>query len=221
MATGKYAYLPEEMREFYVALKPEKIKIFVDYRGQGFTLEKSWVLSGHSEKQAKANASAYLKNHPQVQELIKQIQTHNRLMQLNDPNSPLCKEIMNNQEKAKTALEIAHDRVGEDASEIMFYVNVQNGNLKSTEKTTIKDADGNVVNVKIVEREPTIADRMKAREKLSEILGMSSIRNQSVQTEEPEDIQITIIDPSNKELLKEQEIDLESGEIHDDNDVDD
>lgn len=218
--TGKYAYLPQELREFYIALKPDKMKLFVDYRGQGFTLERAWIESGHSPKNARANASTYLKNHPEVADLIKQIQTHNRLLQLNDPNSPLCKEIMNNVEKSKTALDIAHDRVGEDANEIMFYINIQNGNMKSTERTTIKDADGNVVNVKVVEKEPTIADRMKAREKLSEILGMSSIRNQSVQVEEPEDIQITIIDPSNKELLKEQEIDLESGGMHDDNDID-
>lgn len=216
--TGKYAFLSESWRQFYNQLDI-KTRRFVDYRGQGFTLANSWKNAGYlikgstdkaKETFAKTNASSYLKNHPEVAELIKMIQTNTRLKQLNDNNSALSQEILSNADKAKSALEIAREKTGEEATQLLFYVNIANGSTIVKETTTTTDAEGNKV-VKVVEKEPSITDRIKAREKVDQILGIDSINKMVGQVELANGIQITVVDTSNKELLEDEKdiIDVE------------
>lgn len=202
VATGKYAYLSQELRTYYMNL-PLKQRKFIDYRGQGFTLENSWKSAGFQSTHAKQLASQFVHKNPYVEELIKQIQTHNRLMQLNDPDSTLSKEIMNNAKKAKTALDYIKEAKGEEAVSLKFYQDVINGRVKQTKKTTTTDKEGNSV-VKVEEIEPSISERMKAREKLDLRIGIDGVANKAVgEVEFSQGLKITIFDPSDKALKEE------------------
>ena len=202
IATGKYAYLDEELRTYYMGHLTLKQRKFVDYRGQGFSLENSWISAGFQSKNAKQLASQFVRKDPTVAELIKQIQTHNRLMQLNDPQSALSQEIMDNSKKAKTALEYIHDAKGEEAVSLKFYLDVINGEIKQkkTTKTTDKNGD-TVVKEEIIE--PTITERMKAREKLDLRIGIDEMSKAVGQVEFAEGLKITIFDPSDHALKEE------------------
>lgn len=208
---GKYSFLSENWRQFYNSLDI-KTRRFVDYRGQGFTLANSWKNAGYlirgtsdkaKETYAKTNASSYLKNHPDVAELIKMIQTNARLMQLNDSKSALSQEILANSEKSKSALEIAKEKTGEEATQLLFYLGIANGSTIVKETTTTTDSEGKEIK-KVVEKEPSIADRMKAREKIDQILGIDSVNKMVGQVELANGIQVTIVDTSNKELLEDE-----------------
>jgi phage terminase small subunit len=202
LSTGKYAYLDKDLRTYYMTLGL-KYRKFIDYRGQGFTLENSWISAGFNSKNAKSLASQFVHKNPSVEELIKQIQTHNRLMQLNDPESTLSKEIMNNAKKAKTALDYIKEAKGEEAVSLKFYQDVINGRVKQTKKTTTTDKEGNQV-TKVEEIEPSITERMKAREKLDLRIGIDGIANKAVgEVEFSQGLKITIFDPSDKALKEE------------------
>lgn len=205
--------LNESYKQYFNNLLP-KYQKFIIYRGRGITLEKAWTTAGlyaKSQSNAKASASSWLKNNPDAKELIKQLQTQAQLKQLNDSNSPLCKDIMQNAEKSMNALDIVKTKTGEDANSMMFYINVMNGSIVSKEKTTTTDSEGNEV-VKIVEKEPTISERMKAREKLDQMLGISQTPDMTIDL--PNNMKITFVDTSDKGQVRDDHdyIDVEAEE---------
>jgi hypothetical protein len=210
--------LNDSYKQYFNTLMP-KYQKFIIYRGRGITLEKAWTSAGlyaRSQTNAKASASSWLKNNPDAKELIKQLQTQAQLKQLNDVSSPLCKEIMTNAEKSLTALDIVKTKKGEDANSMMFYINVMNGAITAKEKTTTTDSEGNEV-VKVVEKEPTISERMKAREKLDQMLGISQTAD--MQIELPNNMKITFVDTSDKGAVRDDH-DIIDVECEEGNEVD-
>ena len=199
--TGKYSYLDEKLRTYYMSLDLKHRK-FIDFRGQGFTLENSWLSAGFVAKNAKQLASQYVKKNPYVEEIIKQIQTYHRLNSLSDHNSVLSKEIMNNAEKGKTALDYIHESKGEEAVSLKFYQDIINGQIIQKKRTTTIDKDGNKV-VKMEEIQPSIAERMKAREALDRKIGIDNMSKAVGQVEFAEGLKITIFDPSDSALKEE------------------
>jgi hypothetical protein len=98
----------------------------------------------------------------------------------------------------------------------MFYINVMNGAITAKEKTTTTDSEGNEV-VKVVEKEPTISERMKAREKLDQMLGISQTAD--MQIELPNNMKITFVDTSDKGAVRDDH-DIIDVECEEDNEVD-
>lgn len=193
--------ISESYKKYFNGLNP-KYQKFIIYRGRGLTLENAWVGAGMVKKNARANASSWLKNNPDGQELIKMLQTNNQLKSLNNVDSPISKEILDNSQKGLTALQIAKTKTGEEAVSLNFYLDVVRGKIKTTEKTTTTDSEGKQV-VKVVEKEPSIQERMKAREKIDQLLGIATFEDKLGQVDLPNGMQITIVDVSNKEMKEE------------------
>ncbi len=206
-------------KEYFNSIRNPKYQKFILYRGRGMTLENAWVGAGLIDKNAKSNASSWLKNNPNAKELIKMLQTQNQLKSLSDENSMLSKEIMANSKKGLTALEIAKTKTGEEAESMNFYINVIRGGITSKETTTTTDSNGNVTTKEVV-KEPTITEKMKAREKLDQILGIDSIADKLGKVDLPNGMQITIVDVSNKEM-KEESNQVMNAEVVEEMEVDD
>lgn len=193
--------ISESYKKYFNGLNP-KYQKFIIYRGRGLTLENAWVGAGMVKKNARGNASSWLKNNPDAQELVKMLQTSNQLKSLNNVDSPISKEILDNSQKGLTALQIAKTKTGEEAVSLNFYLDVVRGKIKTTEKTTTTDSEGKQV-VKVVEKEPSIQERMKAREKIDQLLGIATFEDKLGQVDLPNGMQITIVDVSNKEMKEE------------------
>lgn len=205
--------ISEPYKQYFNGLNV-KYQKFIIYRGRGLTLENAWVGAGMIKKNARANASSWLKNNPDAQELVKMLQTNNQLKALSNSDSPISKEILDNSQKGLTALQIAKTKTGEEAVSLNFYLDVVRGKIKTTEKTTTTDSEGKQV-VKVVEKEPSIQERMKAREKIDQLLGIANYEDKLGQVDLPNGMQITIVDVSNKEM-KDESVKVMDAEVVED-----
>lgn len=215
---GDLDFIDKSYQEYFNNLNP-KYQKFVIYRGRGLTLENAWIGAGLIKKNAKGNASSWLKNNPDAKELIKRIQTNNQLKSLGDSNSVLSKEILENSQKGLTAIEIAKSKTGEEAASLNFYIDVVRGKVTSKETTKTTDDSGKIT-VKEVVKEPTISEKMKAREKIDQLLGIATFSDKLGQVDLPNGMQITIVDVSNKEMKKDEsnvlDAEIEEEELEDD-----
>lgn len=215
---GDLDHIDKSYQEYFNQLNP-KYQKFVIYRGRGLTLENAWVGAGLTKRNAKANANSWLDNHPDAKELIKMLKTNAQLKSLSDENSVLSKEILENSKKGLTAIQIAKTKTGEEAESLNFYINVVRGKITSTEKTKTTDKDGNV-SIKEVIKEPTITEKMKAREKIDQLLGIANFDTALGQVDLPNGMQITIVDVSNKEM-KNDTTNIIDAEVNEEMEVDD
>lgn len=205
-------FLPQDLFAEFMSYTPKQ-QLYCKYRGVGFNQEKGWLAAGFAKTNARQNASSFEKNHPLALEIIKAMQVKAKLGGLGKENSVITKEIENNVAKGRTALDIIATKKGEEANQLKFYVDVISGNIKQTKKTTTTDSEGKQV-VKVEEIEPSISERLKAREKMDSLLGIDDIKNVMGEVQVNKDITIKIVDTSAPKDLAEEKpvIDMEEND---------
>ena len=205
------SFLPPELLAEYSSYTIKQ-RLYVKYRGIGKTMEEAWDKAGFPKTNARQNASSFEKNHPLSKNLIKELQARAKLSGLGKENSVISKEIANNALQGRTVLDIISQKKGEEARQLQFYVDVINGNIKQKKKTTTTDKDGNQI-TKIEEIEPSVSERMKAREKMDSLLGIDDVKNVIGEVEVNKDITIKIVDTTApKDLMEEQPVVLDMDE---------
>ena len=194
----KYGYLDRVLLDYYNTLDIRRKK-YIDFRGQGYNKAESYKMAGYNAKNYGQAAYNLERNDNTLREIIVNISNHNKLEQFADGKGDLQRQInaLSDSAQTKKALKVLENATGEEAMRIKFYTDIASGKTKTIEKTTIKDRDGNVKEERIVEKEPSIADRMVARAKLDGILGISDMTSQIGQVQAGQ-ITVTIVDASNK-----------------------
>lgn len=193
----KYGYLEKELLDYYNTLDIRRKK-FIDFRGQGYNKTDAYKMAGYNSKNA-GQASFNLEKKPMINRIITSIQNHNKLDDFAQGKGDLKRQIdaLTTSKQAEKALKVIENATGEEAKRISFYLDISTGKTKTKEITTIKDKDGNVKEQRIVEKEPSIADRMVARAKLDTIYGLNDIPSE-VSSIQAGQITVTIVDASNK-----------------------
>jgi hypothetical protein len=119
-------------------------------------------------------------------------------------------------------LDIIASKKGEEANQLQFYADVISGNIKQHKKTTITDIETGKEVVRVYEIEPSISERLKAREKLDSLLGIDDVSKVIGEVEVNKDITIKIVDTTapkelvddspiiDAETIEETEVDSES-----------
>jgi hypothetical protein len=150
------------------------------------------------------------------------LQTRAKLNGLGKENSVISKEIANNALQGRTVLDIIASKKGEEANQLQFYADVISGNIKQHKKTTTTDKETGKEVVKVEEIEPSISERLKAREKLDSLLGIDDVSKVIGEVEVNKDITIKIVDTTapkelvddspiiDAETIEETEVDSES-----------
>jgi hypothetical protein len=199
-----------------------KQQLYTKFRGVGLAMEVAWEKAGFPKKNARQNASSFEKNHPLIKDIIKTLQTRAKLNGLGKENSVISKEIANNALQGRTVLDIIASKKGEEANQLQFYADVISGNIKQHKKTTTTDKETGKEVVKVEEIEPSISERLKAREKLDSLLGIDDVSKVIGEVEVNKDITIKIVDTTapkelvddspiiDAETIEETEVDSES-----------
>lgn len=197
----KYGYLEPEKLDFYNSLDIRRKK-YIDFRGQGYNKSESYKLAGYNAKNY-AQASSNLEK-GNIAIIIQDIITHNQLNDYVKGEGKLKKQIdaLTTSKASKKALEVIENATGEEARRIQFYNDISTGKTKTIEKTIIKDREGNIKEERIVEKEPTIQDRMSARKQLDILMGLNNMPSEVGQLQAGQ-ITITIVDASNKQQLQD------------------
>ena len=144
-----------------------------------------------------------------IANIIDAIVTHRKLDDFAGGKGELKKQIdaLTTSAQAKKALKVIEDATGEEAIRLQFYNNIANGKTKQIERTIVKDKDGNIKEERIVEKEPTISDRMMARGKLDALMGLNQMPS-TVGALQAGQITVTIVDASNKSQLQDKRNDV-------------
>lgn len=200
----KYGYLDKTLLDYYNTLDIRRKK-YIDFRGQGYNKAESYKMAGYNAKNYGQAAYNLERNDNTLREIIVNIHNHTRLEEFADGKGDLQRQInaLSDSAQTKKALKVLENATGEEAMRIKFYTDIASGKTKTIEKTTIKDRDGNVKEERIVEKEPSIADRMVARAKLDGILGISDMTSTIGQVQAGQ-ITVTIVDASNKQQKQDK-----------------
>lgn len=181
-----------------------KQQLYLKYRGVGVSQEQAWKKASLPIKNARQNASAFESNHPLSKEIIKRLQVISKLDGLSDKDSPISKEITNNIARGKDLLQIIGSKEGVEAEQLKFYLDVVNGEIKQKKKTITTDKSTGKVTEKVEEIEASVSEKIKAREKLDQILGLDDVQNILGEVEVNKDITIKIVDTTApKDMLEE------------------
>lgn len=204
----KYGYLDKTLLDYYNTLDIRRKK-YIDFRGQGYNKAESYKMAGYNAKNYGQAAYNLERNDNTLREIIVNISEHNRLDNFAKGDGDLTRQINALSDSAQTrkALKVLENATGEEAMRIKFYTDIASGKTKTLEKTTIKDRDGNIKEERIVEKEPSIADRMVARAKLDGILGITDMTSQIGQIQAGQ-ITVTIVDASNKQQKQDKRNDV-------------
>jgi len=204
----KYGYLDKQLLDYYNTLDIRRKK-YIDFRGQGYNKAESYKMAGYNAKNYGQAAYNLERNDNTLREIIVNISEHNRLDDFAKGDGDLTRQINALSDSAQTrkALKVLENATGEEAMRIKFYTDIASGKTKTLEKTTIKDRDGNIKEERIVEKEPSIADRMVARAKLDGILGITDMTSQIGQIQAGQ-ITVTIVDASNKQQKQDKRNDV-------------
>ena len=199
----KYGFLEREKLDYYNTLDIRRKK-YIDFRGQGYTKIEAYRMAGYNATK-NASQSAYNIEKGNVATIINDILNYRKLNELADGKGDLQRQInaLTTSKQAEKAIQVIENATGEEARRIKFYTDISSGKTKTIEKTTVKDREGNIKEERIVEKEPTIADRMAARKQLDILLGLNDIPGE-VGSLQAGQITITIVDASNKQQLDDK-----------------
>lgn len=199
----KYGYLEPRLLDYYNTLDIRRKK-YIDFRGQGYNKTDSYKMAGYNSKNA-GQASHNLEKTPIINEIITAIQNRNKLNDFAKGEGKLQSQIEALTTSAQTAkaLKVIENATGEEAVRIKFYQDISTGKTKTIEKTTIKDKNGDIKEERIVEKEPSISDRMIARAKLDNLLGITDMPS-VIGNVQAGQITVTIVDASNKAQLQDK-----------------
>lgn len=208
------SFLAPELLAEYMSYNIKQ-QLYTKFRGVGLAMEVAWVKAGFPQKNARPNASSFEKNHPLIKDIIKTLQTRAKLNGLGKENSVISKEIANNALQGRTVLDIIASKKGEEANQLQFYADVISGNIKQHKKTTTTDKETGKEVVKVEEIEPSISERLKAREKLDSLLGIDDVSKVIGEVEVNKDITIKIVDTTAPKDVIEQVpvIDVDAEEL--------
>ena len=204
----KYGFLEPHLLQNYSNLDLRR-KRYIDFRVQGYNKTESYKMAGYNSTKNIGQAAYQLDNNPVIKEIIDAITTKKKLDDFTEGKGNLKNQIdaLSSSSQAKKALKVIENATGEEAIRIQFYQNIAIGKTKTIEKTTIKDKDGNIKEERIVEKEPSVADRMVARAKLDTILGLNDMPSE-VGVIQGGPITITIVDASNKQQKQDKRNDV-------------
>ena len=204
----KYGFLEPQLLQNYNNLDLRR-KRYVDFRVQGYNKTESYKMAGYNSHRNVGQAAYQLENNPVIKELLDAIMTKKKLDEFADGKGNLKNQIdaLSSSSQAKKALKILENATGEEAIRIKFYQDIATGKTKTLEKTTVRDRDGNIKEERIVEKEPSIADRMVARAKLDTIMGLNDMPSE-VGVIQGGPITITIVDASNKQQKQDKRNDV-------------
>lgn len=210
-----YACFTAEQQEFYNTKLTAREQLYVDFRGQGFNKSDSIRNAGYDSKYASGLARNIETNKPIIKDMIEAIQK-DREDQSNVAKQPaldvdvIAKMIATDGDKAMEALSRSPDEM---AKRINFYQRIVAGDLKTRKITQEIDPKTNLVIKKKIEETDDVAIRIKAREKLDELLGIKNIN--LLEKLKVNDITINFVDAGKKEELDDQrnKVDLNINEV--------
>lgn len=158
---------------------------FIQYCAKGMTKKGAYVAAGYADtKNAGDGAKKLQLRHPIIRELIEAFKGHNKKMDAIYGEGRTAENINELAKKAVKELPVlpsssALVEKGIDVSELSaqqaesfnFYRDIYLGRIQNEKRTIKKDKDGNVTGV-IEEKQSTIDQRIRARQKMDEILGI-------------------------------------------------
>lgn len=197
----RYACFTKEQQEAYDKL-PARQRAYIDYRGQGNSKTNSYKMAGFNGKVAGQAAWVLEQRCKIIPELVDCIQGSKKVRDLSVEDSEINQQIdaLATQQGVEKMLEVIEGADGETAKRIQFYRDVMNGKIKTTRKTTRKNAMGEVIETK-VEEVSDVETKMKARKELDRILGLNQMPD--LGSLQMGDITINIVDASKKEEIED------------------
>lgn len=204
LLTRVYECFSEEQQEYYSNKLSAKEQLYVDFRGKGFGKTDSVRMAGYNSKTPSAVANSLEKHKPQIIPLVQTLMLYRekqgRLAKSDDIDVDLmAKLVATDSDNAIRTLAMSDSEM---ARRVNFYRDIVNGRLKNTK--VIQDIDPKTGEIlkRRVEESDDIATRIKAREKLDELLGLN--RLQSLGQLQIKDITINFVDASKKEEVQDE-----------------
>lgn len=209
----RYHCLTEEEQQAYEGLNIKQRK-YVDLRGQGYSKSDSYKMAGYVSRLAGQAGYQLERDNPTVALLIEKLSRNFKAKQITDGDSALNKRIdaLAKQGYAENMLNVIDEADGETARRIQFYRDIMNGKIKTVKRTTKRDAQNKVLEVKI-EETSDVESRMKARRELDRILGLTSMP--SIDNFQIGGITVNIVDASKRDELDDtrNKVELDEGSV--------
>lgn len=180
-----------------------KERVYVDNRGRGVGKAESIRRAGYNTTYHNEVARQLEKRKPQIKELYEIIQNsmegQNELAQVEESNLDVINRVLQSDTKSAEWALKANDT--EISRRISFYNSIINGELKTTKIRQEVDPETGLVVKKYVEEVDSIETRMKAREKLDEILGVNTLKTLS--QFKVKDITVKFVDASKPDEVED------------------
>lgn len=180
----------------------ERQKKYVDFRGKGYGKAQSYKMSGYTSGNPSQAAYIMERENKVLADLIAKLATNKRARELTEDKSLLNRQVdaLALQDSAEKLLQTIDGADGETARRIQFYRDILNGKIRSYKRTTTKDENGKIKQVKIEEIDD-VSIRIKARNELDKILGLNMMP--SIDNLQIGGITVNIVDASKKEELED------------------
>lgn len=191
-----YLTFTPEQQNAYASLVIKQ-RLYIDYRGQGYSKSQSYRMAGYDGKNAGQAAYMLEDRNAVIKELVTVLQNEKKT-RLDNAESALNKHIdaLAQQQTAEQLLDEIKNIDGETAKRIKFYRDIMNGKIKTTKVTSVMSPDGKIKGKK-VEETSDVETRMRARKELDHILGLNVVVDMG--SLQMGDITIKIVDASKKD----------------------
>ena len=224
----RFACFTEEQQADWDSLNTN-IQRYLVFVSQGYQKRKAYVMAGYKDtKNASKSAFMIEKRYPFTVDLIAALSGHYKRANCYKEGTKESKVI---DKKAKedfpemtlvpanfegTEQQVDFDSIGgEQARRIQFYRRIVDGEIKSVKETITYDNKGNKTGKK-VEMTSDLATRMKARLELDRALGLTDMLE--VGQIKVGEINIKIVDASDKEALEDPRNKVIDGELAEETD---
>lgn len=216
---GKYAKyygcFTEEQQDYYNNKLSDKEQLYVDFRGQGYTKSESVKNAGYRSSRPSQVANTIEKKKPMITQLAILIVREKMKQGILEQKKTIDEQTMAKMiaTEGDRAIEVLGDSPDEKAKRINFYKTIADGSLKTKKVVQEVDPITGVVIKKRVEEVDDISVRMKAREKLDEILGLKNFN--ILEKLKVNDITINFVDAGKPEEIQDQrnKVDMNVNEI--------
>ena len=210
----KYECFNDEQQRQYERLN-DKMRAYVDGLGRGLNKSQSIREAGYKAERVAEVARGIEKRYPFVKELAKTILDWNAerdaLAKAEDMEQDIIVHLLN--KSGDDAMKALENNDAEMAKRITFYNKIIDGRIKTTKVIQEVDPRTGAVLKRRVEEVDDVATRIKAREKLDEILGVRTLN--SLGKFKVKDITINIVDAGKKDELEDKRnmVDLDVNQV--------
>lgn len=196
-----YSCLTEEQQHFYENL-PQKHRVYIDNRAQGYTREQSYLMAGFKGNNGRQAGYLLENRKPGMKDILTAIFNANTVKQLGVKDSKLNKYIdaKSQQFNNEVALETINNADPETAKRIKFYRDIMNGDIKTVRIIKTYNKQNEIVNTK-VEELSDVEIKIKARKELDRLLGLNEVN--FLDKLQVGDITINIVDASKKDAIQD------------------